>query len=93
MPRVIAGLRSRGILTRGLADGSVQLSPSFVVTREELNRFATALDQSLFDVGSRRSAQPDLGMDLLPDVTSDEAGGFPSSDARLLADVPPHHGS
>ncbi len=29
---------------------------------------------------------------MLPDVTSDEAGGFGSLDERLLADVPPHHG-
>jgi hypothetical protein len=33
-----------------------------------------------------------LDVNLLPDQTSDEAGGFGSSDDRLLADVPPHHG-
>ena len=93
MPRVIAGLRTRGILTRGLADGAVQISPPFVVTREELNRIATAIDESLTGVGSRRSASADYSVELLPDVTTDEAGGFGSSDERLLADVPPHHGS
>lgn len=44
-------------------------------------------------LGSRREAAPPrLDVDLLPDVTRDEAGGF-ASDERLLADVPPHHGS
>jgi putrescine aminotransferase len=93
MPRVIAGLRRRGILTRGLADGSVQISPPFIITRDELNRIAAAIDESLVDVGSRRATAPDVTVDLLPDVTSDESGGFGSSDERLLADVPPHHGS
>ena len=93
MPRVIAGLRSRGVLTRGLADGSVQISPPFVVARDELNRIATALDESLADAGSQRLATAGITVDLLPDVTSDEVGGFGSSDERLLADVPPHHGN
>jgi adenosylmethionine-8-amino-7-oxononanoate aminotransferase len=92
MPRVIAGLRERGVLTRGLADGSVQISPPFVVTREELNQLAEAIDGALTAVGSTRppSSATDA-RDLTPDVTRDEAGGFGSSDARLLADVPPHH--
>jgi adenosylmethionine-8-amino-7-oxononanoate aminotransferase len=92
MPRILAGLRRRGVLTRGLADGSVQVSPAFVVTRDELNRIGTAIDEALVEVGSHRGARPDLSIDLLPDVTSDESGGFGSTDAQLLADVPPHHG-
>jgi len=91
MPRVIAGLRSRGILTRGLADGSVQVSPPFVVTRDELMRIGRAIDESLADVGSQRTASSAESIDLLPDVTSDEVGGFGDSDARLRAEVPPHH--
>jgi putrescine aminotransferase len=95
MARVIAGLRERGVLTRGLADGSLQISPPFVITREELNDLSRAIDESLTAAGSRRMRAREAGdaRDVLPDVTSDEAGGFGSSDARLLADVPPHHGS
>jgi adenosylmethionine-8-amino-7-oxononanoate aminotransferase len=94
MPRVIAGMRARGVLTRGLADGSVQLSPPFVITREELNRIATVIDESLTEAGSSRAPrQRSDARDALPDVTTDEAGGFGSTDARLLADVPPHHGT
>jgi adenosylmethionine-8-amino-7-oxononanoate aminotransferase len=93
MPRVISGLRDRDVLTRGLADGSVQISPPFVVTREDLAALAAALDGALTDVGSVRPAAADTDVDLLPTLTSDEAGGFGSTDARLLADVPPHHGS
>ena len=93
MPRVIAGMRERGVLTRGLADGSVQISPPFVVTREELNRLSAAIDASLTAAGSSRAASPASdARDLMPDITSDEVGGFDSTDARLLADVPPHHG-
>jgi adenosylmethionine-8-amino-7-oxononanoate aminotransferase len=93
LPRVIAGMRERGVLTRGLADGSVQISPSFVVTRDELQRIAGSIDDALTAAGSTRSARAHAdARDVLPDVTSDEAGGFGSTDARLLADVPPHHG-
>ena len=93
MPRVIAGMRERGVLTRGLADGSVQISPPFVVTRQELNRLSAAIDASLTAAGSSRAASPASdARDLMPDITSDEVGGFDSTDARLLADVPPHHG-
>jgi adenosylmethionine-8-amino-7-oxononanoate aminotransferase len=92
LPRVIAGMRQRGVLTRGLADGSVQISPAFVVTRDELGEIAAAIDGALTDVGSTRAPSSSGGSALLPDVTSDEAGGFGSLDERLLADVPPHHG-
>ncbi|MDD2859408.1 MAG: hypothetical protein PHU75_12140 [Candidatus Nanopelagicales bacterium] len=35
---------------------------------------------------------PSLEVDLLPDVTSDEEGGFESRDEWLRGEVPPHHG-
>lgn len=93
-PRLIAGLRERGVLSRMLADGGLQVSPPFVVTREELQFLGTAIDETLTDLGSTaRPAASVVESDLLPGVTSDEAGGFGSSDARLLAEVPPHHGN
>ncbi len=33
-----------------------------------------------------------LVVDLLPDVTRDEEGGFESRDDFLRGEVPPHHG-
>lgn len=93
MPRLIQALRERGVLTRGLADGSVQVSPSFVITREELRMIGDAMDDALASLGSTRSSAAALDVELLPAVTADETGGFGSSDARLLAEVPPHHGS
>jgi adenosylmethionine-8-amino-7-oxononanoate aminotransferase len=92
MPRIVGGMRSRGVLTRGLADGSVQISPPFVITRDELQQVAEAIDGALADVGSRRSSSASDGAALMPQVTSDELGGFGSLDDRLRADVPPHHG-
>ena len=93
MPRVVHALRERGVLTRPLADGSLQISPPFVITRDELRAIGDAIDDALHALGStcESSASPDV--DLLPDVTADELGGFGTSDARLLAEVPPHHGS
>lgn len=89
--RLIAQVRERGVLTRMLADGSVQVSPSFVVTRDDLRTVAAAIDEGLAALGSTRHplAMPDV--DLLPSQTSDDAGGFDSLDDRLLAEVPPHH--
>jgi len=92
MPRLVGALRSRGVLTRPLVDGSLQISPSFVITREELQRLAEAIDASLTELGSVSDSVAAHESPLLPDVTSDEAGGFGSTDAQLLADVPPHHG-
>lgn len=83
--------RDRGMITRMLADGSVQLSPAFVVTKDELRTIATVLDESLAAVGSTRTARPSLNVNLLPDQTRDESGGFESTDAHLRAEVPPHH--
>ena len=93
MPRIIAAVRERGVLTRGLADGSLQISPPFVITRAELQEIAGVIDDALASLGSRRARTAGLEVDLLPDVTRDEEGGFGSMDAQLIADVPPHHGS
>lgn len=93
MPELLGALRERGFLTRALADGSLQISPSFVTTRDELMSLGRAIDESLTAVGSVRGSRDPGSAPLLPDITSDEAGGFGSSDARLLAEVPPHHGS
>ena len=93
MPRILGAIRDRGVLTRGLADGSLQVSPPFVITRAELQEIAGAIEGALTDLGSARVRRSSLETELLPDVTRDEAGGFGSTDAQLLADVPPHHGS
>lgn len=93
MPRILRGLRDQGVLTRALADGSLQVSPAFGISREEITAIASAIDTTLSTAGSVRSAMPaEASVELLPEVTSDEAGGFGSTDARLLAEVPPHHG-
>lgn len=93
MPRLLASLRRRGILTRALVDGALQISPPFVITRDELGTLASAIDGALVELGSTRAATSVIDVDLLPDATRDEEGGFGTSDARLLSDVPPHHGS
>ena len=93
MPRITRSMRENGVLTRALATGALQVSPSFVVSRAELRMISSAIDSALVMVGSRRTTMTSPEESLLPDATSDELGGFGSSDARLLADVPPHHGS
>ncbi len=93
MGRILLSLRDRGVLTRALADGSLQVSPPFVVTRDELRTLASAIDDTLVSLGSVRTRGPVDGDVLLPDLTGDEAGGFSSLDDRLARDVPPHHGS
>lgn len=47
VPAVVSALRSRGVLTRPLVDGSLQVSPPFVVTAEELKRFVVACWEAL----------------------------------------------
>jgi putrescine aminotransferase len=89
--RLVRAMRERGVITRMLADGSVQVSPTFVVTREDIGLIASAIDEGLTSLGSSRAPAVTLDIDLLPDQTSDEAGGFGSMDEQLLADVPPHH--
>ncbi len=91
--RLVRASREQGVLTRWLADGGLQVSPPFVITREDLHAMGRAFDVALASVGSTRAKSDRLHVDLLPDTTTDEAGGFESSDARLRADVPPHHGT
>jgi len=91
--RLILAARSRGVILRALADGSVQISPPFVIDRDGLKAISAAVDESLADLGSVRTARPRLEVDLLPEQTRDDAGGFDSLDAMLRAEVPPPHGS
>jgi len=93
LPRILKETRNRGVLTRILADGGLQISPPFVMTREQMQQMAQAIDEALSAVGSAKSSQVHIGDDLLPNVTTDEAGGFGSRDAELRANVPPHHSS
>ncbi|MEI7779056.1 MAG: aminotransferase class III-fold pyridoxal phosphate-dependent enzyme [Actinomycetes bacterium] len=97
-PRVIAGLRDRGVLTRLLADTSIQVSPPFVVTGSDLALLATAIAETLADVGSPVVKPANIGnVDLLPEQTSDdtEAGwgsGEANTDEWYRMNRPPHHG-
>ena len=93
MPRLLSALRARGVLTRALVDGALQISPPFVITRDELIALSSAFDAALLELGSSRDSRSGVDVDLLPDATRDEEGGFGTSDARLLRNVPPHHGS
>lgn len=47
VPRVVSGLRDRGVLTRPLVDGSLQVSPPFVVSPEQLKQFSAACWEAL----------------------------------------------
>ena len=90
--RLVLELRERGVLTRMLADGSVQVSPPFVIEEAELMVIASAIDGALRAMGSSvPGPAPTLDVTLLPEQTRDDEGGFDSSDARLRAEVPPHH--
>ena len=94
---VLAGMRERGVLTRTLTSGAIQVSPAFVVSEEDLARVARAVAESLEDVGSRRSpadreaVQAVVGVELLPEYGSDES--VEALDERHYREqVPPHHG-
>lgn len=50
--RVVLGLRERGILTRSLPADSIQLSPPFVITEEELLAITNGIRAALDDVGA-----------------------------------------
>ena len=89
---LVLQLRERGVLTRMLADGSVQVSPPFVIEEPDLAAIADAIDGALRAMGSRRTTtKATLDVNLLPEQTRDDEGGFESSDERLRAEVPPHH--
>ncbi|MFM7212494.1 MAG: aspartate aminotransferase family protein [Actinomycetota bacterium] len=89
-PRVLNSLRERGVLTRTLASGAIQVSPSFVVTDADLAVLAEALEGALESIGSTRTPRPALDVTLLPDITSDE-GFDPFDDRHYLDQRPPHH--
>lgn len=89
-PRVLAALRERGVLTRALASGAIQVSPSFVIDEADLRQLSHALAGALEDAGGRRRAARTLEVDLLPDITSDE-GVRSFDDNHYLEQVPPHH--
>lgn len=91
--RLMVASRSRGVILRPLADGSMQISPPFVIDRDELKTISAALDESLTELGSVKTPRAQLDVDLLPEQTRDDAGGFDSLDAMLRAEVPPHHGA
>jgi len=86
--RVLGALRERGVLTRALASGAIQISPAFVAGQHELDLLSHALSESLVAVGGRRAT---LEVDLLPDITSDE-GVDPMDDRDYFDARPPHHG-
>jgi putrescine---pyruvate transaminase len=48
--RVVRGCRDRGVLTRGLAGHSLQVSPSFVVDEDEISRVAAVFAETLSGV-------------------------------------------
>ena len=93
--RVASGLRSRGVLTRMLADSSIQISPPFVVTPADLAFLAAAIAETLADLGSPVPPSTHLQVDLLPDRTVDETevgwGDRNSGDNWYLMNRPPHH--
>jgi putrescine aminotransferase len=51
--RIVAGCRERGVLTRGLAGHSLQVSPSFVINEADLTRIAEVFAETLSGVSVR----------------------------------------
>ena len=97
--RLVREVRARGVLTRLLADGGLQVSPPFITTRAQFQQIAAAFDDALRAMGSVTGQATSAGAEgrasetLLPTLTRDEQGGFGSNTADLRANVPPHHGS
>ena len=87
--RILAGLRERGVLTRSLASGALQVSPPFVIDEADIDLLAGAIADSLVAVGAARQPAPPSG--LLPEITRDE-GVDPYDDRHYLEQRPPHHG-
>lgn len=90
--KIVHGLRHHGVVSRMLADGSIQISPPFTITRRQLQELSTGIDAVLTDLGSAREPIQSLHAELLPEQDRDYRG-FDSLDDQLLLDVPPHHGS
>lgn len=99
--RVLMGLRERGVLTRNLASGALQISPAFVIDEGEIDRLADAIAEAIAAAGGARrvaEAAPDglrlarpQSSGLLPDITMDE-GIDAFDDRHYLEQRPPHHG-
>jgi hypothetical protein len=95
---VLAGLRSRGVLTRMLADGSVQVSPPFVVAPTDLDLLVSAIAETLADLGAPVASHvSSIDVELLPDQTRDDTDrGWGSiaenNDEWYQSNRPPHHG-
>jgi adenosylmethionine-8-amino-7-oxononanoate aminotransferase len=87
--RVLAELRQRGVLTRNLASGALQVSPSFVIEDADVTLLGEAIAESLVASGAARTPLPSSG--LLPDITEDEAVTS-YDDRHYLEQRPPHHG-
>ena len=47
---MVRGCRDRGVLTRGLAGHSLQVSPSFVIAEDEISRIADVFAETLSGV-------------------------------------------
>ncbi len=91
--RVLAGMRERGVLTRLLASGAIQVSPPFVVSTDDIAELAEVIGDSLEAAGcvAAPATAPSSAADLLPQITTDEGvDGF--DDDHYLRDRPPHHG-
>ena len=92
MGRLILAVREEGVITRALADGSLQISPPFVITREEMQYLGGAIDRALTALGSTRTQTSSLDeAPLLPELVGEDAEAFASLDASLRENVPPHH--
>jgi len=84
------------VLTRTLASGAIQVSPSFVVSERDIAEIAVALDETLGSLGAVRTttastsaAQPSGASLLSEPTTGERAVAF---DDRHYADQrPPHH--
>jgi adenosylmethionine-8-amino-7-oxononanoate aminotransferase len=50
LDRIVAGCRQRGVLTRGLAGHSLQVSPPFVIDEPQIARIAEVFAETLADV-------------------------------------------
>ena len=86
---VLAGLRERGVLTRNLASGALQISPPFVIDQADIDVLAQAIADALTAAGGVRAASP--ASELLPEITRDE-GVEGYDDRHYLEQRPPHHG-